>query len=243
MRTIILLFTGMLLLGSCNPKHTQQSSVIIENIDAKKFNELIEEEKGIVLDVRTPEEVSEGHIKNASTINFLGSDFIEKINMMQKEVPIYVYCRSGNRSSKAAELLKENGFSKVYNLKGGIFEWENKGYPLVKPDTTQDEKIQQLTLAEFKELLKTDQPVLVDFHTTWCSPCRQMAPIVDRIEELHKDKAVVLRVDIDKSKELGKSYKINGVPVFIIFKNGKEIWKHNGIIAEAELKKQIDDNL
>ena len=70
-----------------------------------------------------------------------------------------------------------------------------------------------------------------------------MAPIIDGIEEKYKDKAVVMRIDVDKSKEVGKAYKIQGVPVFILFKNGKEKWKHNGMIPEEELKKQIEDNL
>jgi len=140
-------------------------------------------------------------------------------------------------------LLKKNGFSKVYNLKGGISEWENNSFPIVKPDGTKDEKIQQITLANFKSLLATDKPVLVDFHTIWCSPCRKLAPIIDGIEDKFKDKAVVMRIDVDKSKEVGKAYKIQGVPVFILFKNGKEIWKNNGKNSKKELKKQIENNL
>lgn len=52
-----------------------------------------------------------------------------------------------------------------------------------------------------------------------------------------------MRIDVDKSKDVGNAYNIKGVPVFILFKNGKEIWKHNGMISEEELKKQIEDNL
>jgi len=70
-----------------------------------------------------------------------------------------------------------------------------------------------------------------------------MAPIIDEIEEEFKNKAVVMRIDVDKSREVGKAFSIQGVPVFILFKNGKEIWKHNGLISEEELKKQIEENL
>ena len=76
-----------------------------------------------------------------------------------------------------------------------------------------------------------------------CAPCKKMAPIIDVIEVEYKDKAVVMRIDVDKSKDVGKAYNISGVPVFILFKNGEEKWKHNGIISEEELKKQIESNL
>lgn len=243
MKIFVKTVVAIILLSSCNNNQAQQSGSVIENVDAKKFKELVDAGKGIILDVRTPEEVADGHINNASTINLYDDDFNTKINLMQKDKEIYVYCRSGGRSSEAAKLLEKNGFSKVYNLKGGISAWENNGFPIVKPNITKDEKIQKITLADFKTLLATDKPVLVDFHTIWCSPCRKMVPIIDGIEGTYKDKAVVMRIDIDKSKELGAAYKIQGVPVFVLFRNGKEIWKHNGMISEEELKKQIENNL
>ncbi len=234
---------SLMILSGCLSNQAQQSTSVIENVDAKKFKELVDSGKGIILDVRTPEEVSEGYINNASTINLYDADFIAKINLIQKDKQIYVYCKSGGRSSEAAELLAKNGFGKIFNLKGGISAWENSGFPIVKPDGTKDEKIKQMTLVDFKALLVTDKPVLVNFHTKWCSPCRKMAPIIDGIEEKYKDKAVVMRIDLDKSKEVGKAYKIEGVPVFILFKNGVEIWKYNGMISEEELIKRIEANL
>lgn len=243
MKTILKIVVLILMLSSCNNNKAQQSGSIIENIDAKTFKEFVDAGNGIILDVRTPYEVSDGYIDNASTINLYDDDFIAKINLIQKDKQIYVYCKSGPRSSKAAELLRKNGFSKVYNLKGGIDEWKNKGFPIVKPDIIIDEKIQQITLTDFKNLLSTNKLLLVDFHTLWCAPCRKMVPIVDGIEAQYKDKVVVMRIDVDNSKEVGKAYSIQGVPVFILFKNGKEIWKHNGLISEEELRKQIEENL
>ncbi|MDT8411091.1 MAG: rhodanese-like domain-containing protein [Vicingaceae bacterium] len=116
----------------------QQVEIFIKNVDAPTFKEIIEKEDGIILDVRTPEEVASGHIPNANTINIYDEDFEVKINLLQKDKSIYVYCKAGGRSSKAAKLLKKNGFNKVYNLNGGITEWEKYNYPLTLPkkDTT-----------------------------------------------------------------------------------------------------------
>ncbi len=243
MKRFTKIVAALIVLNSFNNVQAQQAGSVIENVDAKTFKAFVDAGKGIILDVRTPEEVSAGSINNASIINFYDPDFNAKINLIQKDKQIYVYCRSGGRSSQAAESLKNNGFKKVYNLVGGISEWERKGFPIVKPNIAKDEKIKQISLAEFKSFLKTDKPVLVDFHTVWCSPCRKMAPIIDGIEGKYKGKAVVMRIDVDKSKEVGEAYKIQGVPVFILFKNGKQIWKHNGIVSEEELIKQITDNL
>jgi thioredoxin len=124
-----------------------------------------------------------------------------------------------------------------------LIEWEANDFPLTKNQPVQDERIQELSLIEFESLLKTDKPVLIDFHTVWCAPCRKMAPIIDKIEADFKDKAIVMRIDVDKSKDVGKAYNISGVPVFILFKNGKATWIHHGISTEEELKKQIVNHL
>lgn len=217
----------------------QDNQPFIENVDAKKFNELVEVGDGVILDVRTPEEVNQGHLINSSNIDFYDKDFVRKINLISKDKTIYVYCQSGGRSAEAAVILQENGFSKIYNLSGGIKAWEQEGFPLNKTAKETDEHIQQMSLKEFEKLLKTEKPVLIEFHTVWCSPCRKMAPIIDKLEIEYKEEALILRIDVDKSKDVGKAYEIVGVPVFILFLNGEEKWRHTGVISEEELIKQL----
>lgn len=245
-----LFLTAIILFAGCGNSQQQDKQVeqnldeqFIKNVNASEFKQLVDADNGIILDVRIPQEVSEGYINNASTINIYDEDFEEKINLIPKEKEIYVYCKGGGRSSEAVEILQKNGFNKLYNLSNGIMEWEEKGFPIVKSKIEKDEKIQEISLEDFKALLNTDKPVLIDFHTVWCAPCRKMAPLIDKIEVDYKDIAIIMRIDVDKSKEVGNAYNIKGVPVFILFKNGEEKWKHNGIIPEEELKKQIEDNL
>ena len=216
---------------------------VVEKVNAEKFKQLIESGEGVLLDVRTPEEVNQGIIKGASTINFYDDDFETKLNLVQKDKPVYVYCKSGGRSGEAAAMMKKNGFKKVYNLEGGLNAWAGKGYPVSKMEGVKDENIKQFTLEEFNKVLKTDQPVLVDFHTLWCSPCRKMAPVVDKIAGDFKGKATVLRIDVDHSKEVAKQYQVQSVPVFILFKKGVQKWKKSGVISEAELSKIISENM
>ena len=80
-----------------------------------------------LVDVRTQEEYGVSHLKNAQNICVTNDDFEEKVKTLDKNKPIYVYCRKGGRSATAAQILKELGFKKVYDLEGGITNWEDKG--------------------------------------------------------------------------------------------------------------------
>ncbi|HEY8401729.1 MAG TPA: rhodanese-like domain-containing protein [Cytophagaceae bacterium] len=85
-----------------------------------------------LIDVRSPEEFRSGHIKGAINFNYRDNNFRERVTLLDKEQPVYLYCRSGNRSAKAAQILKEEGFVKIYDLKGGILNWENNNLMLNK---------------------------------------------------------------------------------------------------------------
>lgn len=79
-----------------------------------------------LVDVRTPKEYAEGHIKGADNINIYDDNFMEQMSKLDKSKPVYVYCRSGHRSGNSAKMLKKAGFSKVYDLKGGILAWKSE---------------------------------------------------------------------------------------------------------------------
>lgn len=83
----------------------------------------------VLLDVRRPEEYNQEHIKGAVNINFLSSEFKEKISHLDKNKTYLLYCRSGHRSSLALNVFLNLGFKKVYSVKGGIIQWKNKGFP------------------------------------------------------------------------------------------------------------------
>jgi rhodanese-related sulfurtransferase len=103
---------------------TEQGSQICERIDADKFRQGIAKGNVQILDVRTPQEVSEGKIDGSLNINFNDSDFSNQVNSkLDKKVPVYLYCRSGGRSQKAMTILKDLGFSVVYELNGGFMNY------------------------------------------------------------------------------------------------------------------------
>jgi len=92
-----------------------------------------------LLDVRTPEEFEEGHIENALNIDWNGDSFDEEISKLDKTQPVFIYCRSGNRSNDAAAHMQKAGFKNIYKLKGGMIAWERERI-LKAPGKDKDEE-------------------------------------------------------------------------------------------------------
>ena len=105
---------------NCDKKEEVQSITTLE------LKSLLANENIQLVDVRTPEEVKEGFIKTAVFANYFDDDFIAKAsNQLNKSKPVYMYCRSGNRSEKAAITLKEEGFNVIHVL-GGFNQWKKE---------------------------------------------------------------------------------------------------------------------
>lgn len=215
----------------------------LKNIDSKVFSSLISSNEGIILDVRTPQEYTRGHIENSTLISTNDPKFLEKVSLLQKDKPIYVYCLSGSRSYAVANYLSKNGYSSVYNLSRGLLEWQGNGYPLTKNSNTMANNTKTYTNSEFNSLINSKNLVLIDFHAPWCAPCKKMAPIIDEIKNDYFGKAAVKKVDIQENKLLQSSYKIESIPGIVLFKNGKEVWRHTGLISYAELSTVINQYL
>lgn len=96
-------------------------------LDVKKFAVKVSENDVVVLDVRTPTEFAEGHLKNAINIDFQSASFEADISDFDKDTAYAVYCRSGNRSGHAAKVMAGLGFTELYDLDGGIIDWVSAG--------------------------------------------------------------------------------------------------------------------
>lgn len=103
----------------------------IELVDASAAQELLAAPPSglVVLDVRTSEEFDQGHIAEADNIDFYASDFSARLDALDKDAPYIVYCRSGNRSASTIDIMRDLGFTSVYELDGGIVSWAEAGLP------------------------------------------------------------------------------------------------------------------
>lgn len=214
-------------LFSCAQKNTKG----YELLDASSFKKAIEStEKKQIIDVRTPEEFNSGNIENAQNINIYASDFESKIESLDKNTPIFVYCKSGGRSANASQILQEKGFKKIIELKGGMMAWE-QSYP--KTDKTSKD---EYTIEDINKLASKNQILIVDYYAAWCAPCMRMKPIFEKIEAENHSGVKILRIDVDKSKNLVKTEKIEALPVIVVYKNGQKTESFSKELNEIELR-------
>lgn len=135
----VLLVTGAVLTGGCAGNQTappETAARIIENVSPQEALNLIQENQNnpdfVILDVRTAEEVADGHIENAINIDFYSETFRDEVNRLDKNRTYLIYCRSGGRSGNALDIMAELNFREVYNISDGIIAWEAAGLPTVK---------------------------------------------------------------------------------------------------------------
>ena len=91
----------------------------------------------------------------------------------------------------------------------------------------------------FQQIIQGEKPVLIDFFATWCGPCKAMSPIVESIGKEMQGQARVLKIDVDKNQSLAQKYQILAVPTFMIFKNGKMMWKKPGGVDKLSIMQEI----
>ncbi|MEP2936987.1 MAG: rhodanese-like domain-containing protein [Gilvibacter sp.] len=121
--SILLIAVTMVAVNAC--EETKASE--IEQITVDQMSEALKNDSIQLLDVRTTDEYIESHLENAHNICVTDNDFKEKAENLNRDEPVYVYCKKGGRSAKAAKILQEMGFTKIYDMTGGILLWEEAG--------------------------------------------------------------------------------------------------------------------
>jgi thioredoxin 1 len=92
----------------------------------------------------------------------------------------------------------------------------------------------------YSELISQPGTLLVEFYATWCPHCRKMMPVVEQVKELLGGRAKVYQLDIDQNDEAANEAKAESVPTFIVYKDGKEMWRHSGEIDGEILLSKVE---
>lgn len=95
-------------------------------------NKLDKDSNFIIVDVRTPKEYRNGHMKNATNVSYFGTTFTDSVKLLNRNKTIYMYCQTQHRSPLASRKMKKLGFKKIIDLKGGFMKWENNQMPIVR---------------------------------------------------------------------------------------------------------------
>lgn len=95
-------------------------------------------------------------------------------------------------------------------------------------------------MEKFEDLITSNIPVLADFFAEWCGPCKAMKPILEELKKMKGDKVRIVKVDVDKHRELATQYNIQSVPTLMIFKNGQQLWRQSGVMRANELSSILE---
>ncbi|MBL0133907.1 MAG: thioredoxin family protein [Chitinophagaceae bacterium] len=117
-------------------------------------------------------------------------------------------------------------------MEGGLASWNGAGKALENAGQSP-----QLSESAYQDLINSAPVVLVDFGASWCPPCKKMEPVLDQLQKENAGKFKLVKVDGGNDFDMMKAQKVEALPVFIIYKNGKEVWRKQGLTAKEEFLK------
>jgi len=204
-------------------------------LDAKSFSEKLKSTpNAVLLDVRTPGEFSKEYIEGALLADWNSNDFQRRIDAIDKNAPVFVYCLSGGRSSSAAAAMRTQGYKEVYELQGGIMKWKSAGLPVVSGMVSASGG---MSSDEYKSLVSGGN-VLVDFSAEWCAPCRKMKP---SLEELAKENPTlkIVTIDVDQNPKIAAELGVDALPTFKYYSSNELKFTNVGFLLKEELKTKM----
>ncbi len=216
------------------------------NLSAPEFKQRMESQPGLLIDTRSKAEYDRGHIEGAVLYELQDPKLKEKLLVLPKDQPLYVYCYSGARSRSVATFLSQNSYTKVVNLQRGLLDWNNSNFATVTGNTAPAKQAPQpdaVSVQEFNKIITSGKLVFIDFYAPWCAPCKQMMPMIDELTTEYKGKVRIVKINGDASKELMQAQKISGVPMLLLYRDGKAVYTKSGKAEKAELVKLFNDNL
>ena len=97
-------------------------------------------------------------------------------------------------------------------------------------------------ISNFNEIIKSEVPVLVDFSAEWCGPCKMMKPVLEQLKDKMEERVRIIKIDVDRNRELAGKYRVQSVPTLMLFQNGKTIWSGVGVKTANYLENVIINN-
>ena len=95
-------------------------------------------------------------------------------------------------------------------------------------------------MANFKDLINSEKPVLIDFYADWCGPCKMQAPILEQVKSKVGDNTTIVIIDVDRNQQLAGALNVRSIPTLMIYQNGEQKWRKTGVASAHELESILD---
>jgi phage shock protein E len=128
MKKISIALVALALLSAC--KKEQKTGT--EQVAPTVFEQEMKDDAGQLVDVRMPKEYADGHIEGAKNLHIYDNDFAQRLDSLDKDETVYVYCKAGARSAEAVALMERKGFKHIVELEGGLDAWDEAGKTVTK---------------------------------------------------------------------------------------------------------------
>lgn len=207
----------------------------VTHLPPLEFQKILNDNQVQLIDVRTPEEFAAGHLTGARNMDMQHVGFEQMISVLDTNRLVALYCLAGARSNQAAQFMRKKGFTKLYDLKGGLNAWNHEHLPV------EGQRLEpMMTMADFLQLLPDSGWALVDFSAEWCKPCQQLKPVLAQFEKTYSSRVQVIRIDVDKEKSLSESVPVDEIPLLVLYHGDSTIWRGVGFMEFEALKAEVD---
>jgi thioredoxin 1 len=97
--------------------------------------------------------------------------------------------------------------------------------------------------AKFEDLINGTEPILVDFTASWCGPCQTMAPVLQELKSQLGSRLRIIKIDVDRNPKIAAQFKVQGVPTFILFRDGAAQWRQSGAMPLHQMQQTVESHL
>src|SRR5450432_881264 len=188
-----------------------------------------------IIDVRTSEEFKINHIKGAIAINLKGDNYLDGLKQFDKVKPVFIYAIQNSRPDLLAQELYKTGYTKVFELKGGIAARIGNGYPYFSSVNS------NISDTDYNKIITENKIVLVEIGTKYCGVCVKAKHIIDSLQNGVNSSYKIIELELYNNSQLVAGLKeVSAVPTLLLYKEGKINWKRTGLdFNKNDIEKQI----
>ncbi len=227
---IIAIFAALFFVTAAFSQTEKRNDRITQPLDSF-IVKLSRQAKPQIIDARSPEEFAYNHINNALNFNLQSEGYTGDVQLLDKSGPVFIYAINTGRSTALARDLKNKGFTEVYDLQGGIANWIGSGQPYY----TSVKRV--LSITAYKNIIASNNTVLVDIGSRYCPACKKVRPVLDSIRNENPGKLKIVEIQLEESPQLIAELKtVDVFPYLILYNQGAVTFKKGGL---DDLKQEI----